>query len=59
MKETLRLIPQEYKGLQEFTMNMYQEIGQPGRNGQISRKIQFSKTESRRSRKPEQTNNNY
>ena len=34
-----------------------QQIWKPGWNGQISRKIKSSKTESRRSRKPEQTNN--
>ena len=32
-----------------------QQIEQPGRNGQISRNIQLSKTESERNRQSEQT----
>ena len=59
-KEKLQLTPQKYKGykrLQQATV--CQKDGQPGRNGQIHRKIQSPKTEPGRNRKYEQTNHKY
>lgn len=48
IEETLQLIPQKYKELQETTMNNSMlKIGQPRRNGYISRNIQPFTTESR------------
>ena len=53
----LKLIPQKYKGLQELLWRtICQEIWKPRWNGHISRKIKSSKTQWRRSRKPEETN---
>ena len=35
---------------------IYQQIGQPRRNGQISRNVKITKTQSGRNRQSEQTN---
>ena len=44
-KEKLQLTPQKYKGSQRLLQaTVCQENGQPGRNGQILRKVQPSKT---------------
>ena len=49
--------PQKYRGSQETTMKIIcQQIGLSTRNGQISRNIERTKTESWINRKSEQTN---
>ena len=53
MKTKLQLTHRNTKGLLQATI--YQQIGQPRGNGQMSRNIQSSKTESERNRKSEQT----
>ena len=60
-KERLQQTTQKYKGSYEIiTSNcICQQNGQPGRNGQILRKVQPSKTEPERSRKYEQANDKH
>ena len=60
-KEKLQWTPQKYKGSYETTTSNYmlRKNGNPGRNGQILRKVQSLKTEPGGNRKYEQTNNKY
>ena len=56
--ELLQPIPQKCKQLLENTMkSICQQIGQPGRNGQIPKHPHTSKTQSGGNRKLEQTHN--
>ena len=57
-KERLQQTTQKYKGSYEIiTSNcICQQNGQPGRNGQILRKVQSSKTDPGRNRNYEQSN---
>ena len=50
-EEKLQLILQKYKGLYYYEQ-LYAKKRQSEQNGQMSRNIKSSKTESRRSRKP-------
>ena len=60
MKKKLQPTPQKYQEPYEITMNKCMPInGQPGRNGQILRKIQSHQTEPGRNRKCEQTNHKH
>ena len=52
--EIQRIIKNYYKNT--IGPNIRQEDGQPGRNGQILRKVQTSKTEQGRNRKYKQIN---